>query len=98
MKIFQITQILEEWAPLHYAEDFDNVGLLVGNPNDEVSGILVTHDCLEEVVDEAMERNCSLIVCFHPILFKGLKRFTENSHVVRSVRKAIKEIEKRLKK
>ena len=90
MKIHQITQILEEWAPLHYAEDFDNVGLLVGNPNDEVSGILVTHDCLEEVVDEAMERNCSLIVCFHPILFKGLKRFTGNSHVVRAVRKAIK--------
>ena len=90
MKIFQITQILEEWAPLHYAEDFDNVGLLVGNPNDEVSGILVTHDCLEEVVDEAIERNCSLIICFHPILFKGLKRFNGNSHVVRAVRKAIK--------
>ena len=90
MKIHQITQILEAWAPLQYAEDFDNVGLLVGNPNDEISGILVTHDCLEEVVDEAIERDCNLIVCFHPILFKGLKRFTENSHVVRAVRKAIK--------
>ena len=42
MKIHQIKQILEEWAPLNYAEDFDNVGLLVGNPNDEASGILVT--------------------------------------------------------
>ncbi|MFL2594742.1 MAG: Nif3-like dinuclear metal center hexameric protein [Flavobacteriaceae bacterium] len=90
MKIHQIIQILEEWAPLHYAEDFDNVGLLVGNPKDEVGGVLVTHDCLEEVVDEAIERNCNLIVCFHPILFKGLKRFTGNSHVVRAVRKAIK--------
>ena len=90
MKIHQITQILETWAPLHYAEDFDNVGLLVGNPNDEASGVLVTHDCLEEVVDEAIERNCNLIVCFHPILFKGIKRFTGNSHVVRAVRKAIK--------
>ena len=90
MKIHQITQILEAWAPLRYAEDFDNVWLLVGNPNDEASGILVTHDCLEEVVDEAIGRDCNLIVCFHPILFKGLKRFTENSHVVRSVRKAIK--------
>ena len=90
MKIHQITQILETWAPLNYAEDFDNVGLLVGNSNDETSGILVTHDCLEEVVDEAIERNCNLIVCFHPILFKGLKRFTGNSHVVRAVRKAIK--------
>ena len=90
MKIHQITQILEAWAPLHYAEDFDNVGLLVGNPNDEASGILVTHDCLEEVVDEAIDKDCNLIVCFHPILFKGLKRFTGNSHVVRAVRKAIK--------
>lgn len=90
MKIHQIIQILEKWAPLHYAEDFDNVGLLVGNPKDEVGGVLVTHDCLEEVVDEAIERNCNLIVCFHPILFKGLKRFTGNSHVVRAVRKAIK--------
>ena len=68
MKIHQITQILEVWAPLHYAEDFDNVGLLVGNPNDEASGILVTHDCLEEVVDEAIGKDCNLIVCFHPIL------------------------------
>ena len=90
MKIHQITQILEAWAPLHYAEDFDNVVLLVGNPNDEASGILVTHDCLEEVVDEAIDKDCNLIVCFHPILFKGLKRFTGNSHVVRAVRKAIK--------
>ena len=90
MKIHQITQILEAWAPLHYAEDFDNVGLLVGNPNNETSGILVTHDCLEEVVDEAIQRDCNLIVCFHPILFKGLKRFTGNSHVVRAIRNAIK--------
>ena len=90
MKIYQITEILESWAPLHYAEDFDNVGLLVGSPNYGVDGILVTHDCLEEVVDEAIERNCNLIVCFHPILFKGLKRFAGNSHVVRAVRKAIK--------
>ena len=90
MKVHQITQILEEWAPLHYAEDFDNVGLLVGNPNDEASGILVTHDCLEGVVDEAINKGCNFIVSFHPILFKGLKRFTENSHVVRAVQKAIK--------
>ena len=90
MKIHQITEILEAWAPLHYAEDFDNVGLLVGNPNDVASGILVTHDCLEEVVDEAIEKDCNLIVCFHPILFKELKNFTGNSHVVRAVRKAIK--------
>ena len=53
MTIGKITQILEEWAPLDYAEDFDNVGLLVGDKNDEAKGILITHDCLAEVVDEA---------------------------------------------
>ena len=69
MTIDKITQILEEWAPLDYAEDFDNVGLLVGDKNDEGKGILITHDCLAEVVDEAIEKKCNLIVCFHPIIF-----------------------------
>ena len=90
MKIHQITQIIEEWAPLTYAEDFDNVGLLVGDAKDKVTGILVTHDCLEEVVEEAIQKSCNLIVCFHPIIFKGITRFTGSSHVVRAVRKAIK--------
>ena len=61
MTIGKITQILEEWAPLDYAEDFDNVGLLVGDKNDEAKGILITHDCLADVVDEAVEKKCNLI-------------------------------------
>ena len=90
MTIEKITQILEEWAPLDYAEDFDNVGLLVGNKNDEAKGILITHDCLAEVVDEAIEKKCNLIVCFHPIIFKGLQKLSGNSHVEQAVNKAIK--------
>ena len=90
MTIDKITQILEEWAPLDYAEDFDNVGLLVGDKNDEVKGILITHDCLAEVVDEAIEKKCNLIVCFHPIIFKGLQKLSGNSHVEQAVNKAIK--------
>ena len=78
MKIHQITEILESWAPLHYAEDFDNVGLLVGSPNYGVDGILVTHDCLEEVVDEAIERNCNLIVCFHTYYNRFFKFLSEH--------------------
>jgi len=70
MKIKQIITILEEMAPLAYAEDFDNVGLLVGNPNDDATGILVCHDALENVIDEAITKNCNLVVCFHPILFR----------------------------
>lgn len=90
MKIKEIIAVLEEMAPLGYAEDFDNVGLLVGNSNDEVSGILVCHDALEQVIDEAISKKCNLVVCFHPILFSGLKRITGKNYVERSVLKAIK--------
>ena len=89
MIVKEVTEILEELAPLAYAEDFDNVGLLVGNQNSEVTGILVTLDTLENVVNEAIETNCNLIVSFHPIVFKGLKKITGNNYVERVVIKAI---------
>ena len=79
---------LEALAPLAYAEEFDNVGLLVGIKN-EITGVLVTLDTLEKVVDEAIENQCNLIVSFHPIIFKGLKKITGNSYVERVVLKAI---------
>ncbi|WP_264520836.1 Nif3-like dinuclear metal center hexameric protein [Flavobacterium sp. N1994] len=90
MKIKEILPILEEMAPLAYAEDFDNVGLLVGDANWEATGILVCHDALESVIDEAIAKKCNLIVCFHPIIFSGLKKITGKNYVERSVLKAIK--------
>ncbi|MDO6600908.1 Nif3-like dinuclear metal center hexameric protein [Tenacibaculum sp. 1_MG-2023] len=90
MKIKDITNYLEELAPLSYAEDFDNVGLLVGNYATEVTGVLVTLDTLEETVDEAIAKNCNLIVSFHPIIFGGLKKLNGNNYVERVVLKAIK--------
>ncbi|WP_420398922.1 Nif3-like dinuclear metal center hexameric protein [Flagellimonas sp.] len=89
MTVQEIANILEELAPLSYAEDFDNVGLLVGDHNQEVTGILVTLDTLEVVVDEAISKNCNLIVSFHPIIFKGLKKITGSTYVERVVLKAI---------
>ncbi|GMN11895.1 Nif3-like dinuclear metal center hexameric protein [Croceitalea sp. MTPC9] len=89
MTVNAISQILEELSPLHYAEDFDNVGLLVGDPNQKVTGILVTLDTLENVVEEAITKKCNLIVSFHPILFKGLKKITGKTYVERVVMKAI---------
>ena len=89
MIVNDIINYLEELAPLSYAEDFDNVGLLVGNKNKEVTGILVTLDTLESVVDEAIEKKCNLIVSFHPIIFKGLKKVNGNNYVERVVIKAI---------
>jgi dinuclear metal center YbgI/SA1388 family protein len=90
MKIKQIFPILQELAPLEYAEDFDNVGLLVGNQEQEITGILVCHDALESIIDEAIENNCNLVVCFHPILFSGIKKITGKNYVERAVIKAIK--------
>lgn len=90
MKISDVINHLEELTPLAYAEDFDNVGLLVGNKSNECTGVLVCHDALEEVIDEAFSKNCNLVVCFHPILFSGLKKITGKNYVERSVIKAIK--------
>lgn len=89
MKVKDITDCLEAFSPLQYAEDFDNVGLLVGNVQMELSGAIVTLDCLEEVVEEAIEKKCNLIVSFHPIIFKGLKKLNGKSYVERAVIKAI---------
>ncbi len=90
MTIRDITNHIEEIAPLSYAEDFDNVGLLVGDYNTEVLGVLVTLDTLEETIDEAIANNCNLIVSFHPIIFSGLKKLNGNNYVERTVLKAIK--------
>ena len=90
IKIKEIISVLEEMAPLAYAEDFDNVGLLVGNQEANATGILVCHDALETVIDEAIAKKCNLVVCFHPILFSGLKKITGKNYVERSVIKAIK--------
>ncbi|WP_276165742.1 Nif3-like dinuclear metal center hexameric protein [Zobellia alginiliquefaciens] len=90
MTVKEVTDIIEDLAPLPYAESFDNVGLLVGNSATKVSGILVTLDTLENVVDEAIEHKCNLIVSFHPIIFGGLKKLTGKSYVERVVIKAIK--------
>lgn len=90
MIVQDVINHLEELAPLAYAEDFDNVGLLVGNKDSKVKGVLVTLDTLETVLDEAIKKNCNLIVSFHPIIFKGLKKLTGKSYVERVVLKAIK--------
>ncbi len=89
MKVKDVAGILEELAPLDYAEDFDNVGLLVGNPDMSVSNILVTLDSLENVIDEAIRKSCNLVISFHPIVFKGIKTLTGSNYIERAVIKAV---------
>lgn len=90
MKLRELTFFLETLAPLAYQEDYDNSGLIVGDPDKEVSGALISLDCTEEVVDEAIANGLNLIISHHPIVFRGLKKFNGNSYVERVVIKAIK--------
>ena len=90
MIVKNITDAIEQLAPLAYAEDFDNVGLLIGNYDTRITGVLVTLDSLEETVDEAIAKKCNLIVSFHPIIFNGLKKLNGSNYVERIVIKAIK--------
>ena len=90
IKVKDVASAMEKIAPLAYAEDFDNVGLLVGDYNDEVTGILVALDTTPEVVQEAIEKKCNLIVSFHPIIFSGLKKLNGKTYVEKAVMLAIK--------
>jgi dinuclear metal center YbgI/SA1388 family protein len=89
-RIKDITDHLDGWAPQQYAESYDNVGLLVGEPSAPVKGVLVSLDCTEAVVEEAKQLGCNLIVSHHPIVFKGLKKLTGRNYVERTVISAIK--------
>ena len=90
MRLSEITNYLESIAPLNYQEDYDNSGLIVGDPNMEVRASLVALDCVETIVDEAISTGCNLIITHHPIVFKGLKKLNGKSYVERVVLKAIK--------
>jgi dinuclear metal center YbgI/SA1388 family protein len=90
MKLAQLTAYLESLAPLAYQEEYDNSGLIVGRPEQEVSQALISLDCTEAVVDEAIATGCQVIVSHHPIVFKGLKRFNGKTYVERVVEKAIR--------
>lgn len=89
-KIKDITDFLESIAPKAYQEDYDNAGLITGNSDWEVQGILCTLDCVESIIDEAIARKCNLIVAHHPIVFRGLKQLNGKNYVERTMVKAIK--------
>ncbi|MFT6000995.1 MAG: dinuclear metal center YbgI/SA1388 family protein [Neolewinella sp.] len=91
MTIGDITTHLESIAPAHLQESYDNAGLIVGDPATEVTGVLTSLDCTEEIIAEAKAKGCNLVVAHHPIVFRGLKRFNGSNYVERTVIKAIKE-------
>ncbi|MEQ8324175.1 MAG: Nif3-like dinuclear metal center hexameric protein [Vicingaceae bacterium] len=87
--IGKVISVLEKMAPLNLQENYDNSGLLCGNKSDEVNGILVSLDCTEEVLEEAIDKGCNLIVSHHPILFKPISKLTGEHYVERCLIKAV---------
>jgi dinuclear metal center YbgI/SA1388 family protein len=90
MKIKDVISSLESLAPPSLQEGYDNAGLITGDENADCKGILVSLDAIENVIDEAIKKNCNLVVSHHPIIFSGLKRITGKNYVQKAVIKAIK--------
>ena len=91
VKIKQVVDALEHYAPLPLQEVYDNAGLQVGLTEAvEMSGALLCLDVTEAVVDEAIQKGCNLIVSHHPLIFRKLARISDENYVQRTVRKAIK--------
>jgi dinuclear metal center YbgI/SA1388 family protein len=90
MTINDVIMELEAFAPPNLQENYDNCGLLTGQRNRVANGAVLTLDCTEEVVEEAMQNQCNLIIAHHPVIFTGLKKLTGSNYVERTLIKAIK--------
>lgn len=88
--IKEIVNVFENFAPLPLQESYDNCGLQIGNPNTEATGALLCIDIVEETIDEAIRKNCNLIIAHHPLIFSGIKSLTGRNYVERTILKAIK--------
>ena len=91
VKIKDITHYLERFAPLSYQESYDNCGLLTGDENWIVKGVMISLDCTEQVIEEASSAGCNMVIAHHPIWFRPIKRLTGNTYVERTIIKAIKQ-------
>lgn len=90
MLVRELIDFFESIAPSSFQESYDNVGLITGSPNIEISGIITCLDATEAVIDEAITLNCNVVVAHHPIVFRGIKKLNGTNYVERVVIKAIK--------
>ena len=89
MNISAIIEQLETLAPLSLQESYDNSGLIVGDCNVNTNSALLCLDSTEEVIDEAIERNCGLVIAHHPIVFSGMKSLTGKNYIERTILKVL---------
>jgi len=90
MKLSQLTDFLEAHSPLSYQEDYDNCGLLVGDPQQEITSVLVCLDVTEEVLQEAITTGANVVIAHHPLIFRGLKKLIGADYVERAIIRAIR--------
>jgi dinuclear metal center YbgI/SA1388 family protein len=90
MKISEIIQHLESIAPLEYQEEYDNSGLITGDVHMDCSGVLVSLDCTEELISEAFDKKCNLIVSHHPLIFHPLRHITPKNGIGKALIAAIR--------
>lgn len=89
MKVKDVTNYLETIAPLQLQEEYDNAGLIIGNGNDCIKGVLICLDVTDEVLNEAIKSKCNLIIAHHPLIFSGIKKINDSSYPSSCVYKAI---------
>ncbi|MCX6247970.1 MAG: Nif3-like dinuclear metal center hexameric protein [Bacteroidetes bacterium] len=90
MTINDVTRVLEQYSPLEFQEEYDNSGLLIGKPDTQISGVLISVDITDEVLDEAIQNNCNFVISHHPLIFKGLKRLVGENATQELAVKAIR--------
>ncbi|MDQ3072182.1 MAG: Nif3-like dinuclear metal center hexameric protein [Bacteroidota bacterium] len=90
MKLTELLAFFENWSPASLQESYDNSGLLVGSPDKVVSRALVTLEITEDVMKEAKEQKCDLIISHHPVIFGGLKKLNGKNTVERVVLEAVR--------
>ena len=90
MKVSDITAVVEAFAPLRIQEEWDNSGLIIGSPNDQVNGVLLAFDCTPELVDEAVAKGCDMIITHHPLIYKGVRHIGPETPEGLAIMKAIK--------
>ena len=84
-KIKELINYLEQIAPPSYQESYDNAGLITGDAEAELSAVLISLDCTEEIIEEAKQKRANLVIAHHPIIFRPLKRITGQDYVQRTV-------------
>lgn len=90
MTVQDIISALEEFAPLCIQESWDNSGLIIGRPQDPVTGVMFGFDCTRELVRAAVAAGCNMVVTHHPLIFKGIRTISVDNPVGAAVTEAIR--------